>query len=144
MNPHPRGVDVGHRQCQPLAQAQAQAIQGEEEHPVAQHSPGCEAGPTGFGLQRSLEAKGFACDVIAPSQIPKRASDRIKTDGRDCLQLAERSWAGQPSAAWIPDPQAKGAGCPSFGALRTSSRLVVFNSKPKHRDEHEFSMSNGH
>ena len=41
-----------------------------------------DAGPTGFGLQRSLQAKGFACDVIAPSQIPKRASDRIKTDGR--------------------------------------------------------------
>ena len=64
-----------------------------------------EAGPTGFGLQRSLQAKGFACDVIAPSQIPKRASDRIKTDGRDSIQLAECSRAGQLSAVWIPDPQ---------------------------------------
>ena len=62
-----------------------------------------EAGPTGFGLQRALQAKGFACDVIAPSQIPKRAGDRIKTDGRDSIQLAECSRAGQLSAVWIPD-----------------------------------------
>ena len=63
-----------------------------------------EAGPTGFGLQRALAAKGYACEVIAPSQIPKRAGDRVKTDGRDSLQLAECSRAGQLSAVWIPDP----------------------------------------
>ena len=62
-----------------------------------------EAGPTGFGLQRALQAMGFVCDVIAPSQIPKRAGDRIKTDGRDSIQLAECSRAGQLSAVWIPD-----------------------------------------
>ena len=63
-----------------------------------------EAGPTGFGLQRALKAKGYVCEIIAPSQIPKRPGDRVKTDGRDCLQLAECSRAGQLSAVWIPDP----------------------------------------
>ena len=63
-----------------------------------------EAGPTGFGLQRALEDKGYVCEIIAPSQIPRRPGDRVKTDGRDCRQLAECSRAGQLSAVWIPDP----------------------------------------
>lgn len=63
-----------------------------------------EAGPTGFGLQRALSAKGYVCEIIAPSQIPRRPGDRVKTDGRDSVQLAECSRAGQLSAVWIPDP----------------------------------------
>lgn len=63
-----------------------------------------EAGPTGYGLQRSLAAGGYTCEVIAPAQMPRRAGDRVKTDGRDCLQLAECSRAGQLRAVWIPDP----------------------------------------
>lgn len=64
-----------------------------------------EAGPTGFGLQRTLSAKGYICEIIAPSQIPRRAGDRVKTDGRDSIELAECSRAGQLSAIWIPDPE---------------------------------------
>ncbi len=63
-----------------------------------------EAGPTGYGLQRALAAKGYECEVIAPSKMPRRPGDRIKTDRRDCVQLAECSRAGQLSAVWIPDP----------------------------------------
>ncbi len=63
-----------------------------------------EAGPTGFGLQRALKAKGYVCENIAPWQIPRRPGDRVKTDGRDSVQLAECSRAGQLSAQWIPDP----------------------------------------
>ena len=63
-----------------------------------------EAGPTGYGLQRSLQARGYACEVIAPSQMPRRPGDRVKTDGRDCVQLAECSRAGQLRAVWVPDP----------------------------------------
>ena len=63
-----------------------------------------EAGPTGYGLQRALTARGYTCDVIAPSQIPRRPGDRVKTDRRDCLQLAECSRAGQLRAVWVPDP----------------------------------------
>lgn len=64
-----------------------------------------EAGPTGFGLQRALTARGYLCQVIAPSQIPRRAGDRVKTDSRDSIQLAECSRAGQLSSVWIPDPE---------------------------------------
>jgi transposase len=63
-----------------------------------------EAGPTGYGLHRALSAAGYACEVIAPSQMPRRAGDRVKTDGRDCIQLAECSRAGQLRAVWIPEP----------------------------------------
>lgn len=63
-----------------------------------------EAGPTGYGLQRALQARGYACEVIAPSQMPRRPGDRVKTDGRDCVQLAECSRAGQLRSVWVPDP----------------------------------------
>jgi transposase len=63
-----------------------------------------EAGPTGYGLQRALQAKGYECEVIAPSQMPRRSGERIKTDGRDCVQLAECSRAGQLRPVWVPDP----------------------------------------
>lgn len=62
-----------------------------------------EAGATGYGLQRALSAKGYRCEVIAPSLIPKRPGDRIKTDRRDSLRLAELSRAGELRAVWIPD-----------------------------------------
>lgn len=64
-----------------------------------------EAGPTGFGLQRALTAKGYSCEIIAPSKIPHRPGDRVKTDARDSIQLAECSRAGQLSSIWIPDPE---------------------------------------
>ena len=63
-----------------------------------------EAGPTGYGLQRTLTERGYCCEVIAPSLIPKRAGERIKTDQRDCLRLAELSRAGELRAVWVPDP----------------------------------------
>ncbi len=48
-----------------------------------------EAGPTGFALQRQLEAEGIDCRVIAPALIPRRPGDRVKTDRRDARKLAE-------------------------------------------------------
>jgi len=63
-----------------------------------------EAGPTGYGLQRALSERGYVCQVIAPALIPKRAGDRVKTDHRDCVRLAELSRAGELRAVWIPDP----------------------------------------
>jgi transposase len=47
-----------------------------------------EAGPTGYGLARALIAAGWSCDVIAPSLIPKKRGERIKTDRRDAVKLA--------------------------------------------------------
>jgi transposase len=63
-----------------------------------------EAGPTGYGLQRALAQRGYQAQVIAPSLIPKRAGDRIKTDRRDSVRLAELARAGELRAVWIPDP----------------------------------------
>lgn len=62
-----------------------------------------EAGPTGYGLQRALSERGYVCQVIAPALIPKRAGDRVKTDRRDCVRLAELSRAGELRAVWVPD-----------------------------------------
>lgn len=63
-----------------------------------------EAGPTGFGLQRALRARGYACEVIAPSKTPRKAGSRIKTDTRDAIDLARYSRSGELRAIWIPDP----------------------------------------
>ncbi len=46
-----------------------------------------EAGPTGYGLHRHITAFGFSCSVVAPSLIPIRAGERIKTDRRDAMRL---------------------------------------------------------
>ena len=53
-----------------------------------------EAGPTGYGLYRALIQRGYGCQVIAPSLIPKRAGVRIKTDRRDARKLAELARGG--------------------------------------------------
>ncbi|HSV38367.1 MAG TPA: IS110 family transposase [Nocardioidaceae bacterium] len=47
-----------------------------------------EAGPTGFGLYRSLTAAGIRCEVVAPSKLQRPAGDRVKTDARDAVHLA--------------------------------------------------------
>lgn len=62
-----------------------------------------EAGPTGYGLQRELSRCGYRSEVIAPSLIPRRAGDRVKTDRRDCARLAELCRAGELRAVWVPD-----------------------------------------
>src|SRR5882672_2697174 len=53
-----------------------------------------EAGPTGYGLYRELCRRGYRCEIVAPSLIPRRPGDRIKNDRRDCLRLAERATGG--------------------------------------------------
>ena len=62
-----------------------------------------EAGPCGYGIQRHLSARGHECVVVAPSLIPKRAGDRIKTDRRDAAGLARLHRAGELTAVWVPD-----------------------------------------
>ena len=62
-----------------------------------------EAGPCGFVLQRHLAALGHHCEVVAPSSIPRRSGDRVKTDRRDALMLARLARAGELSAVRVPD-----------------------------------------
>jgi transposase len=47
-----------------------------------------EAGPTGFGLARSLAADGIRCEVVAPSKLQRPSGDRVKTDAKDAVHLA--------------------------------------------------------
>src|SRR5262245_6737705 len=62
-----------------------------------------EAGPFGFVLCRHLRRRGYLCEVVAPSLIPKRAGDRIKTDSRDAEQLARLFRAGELTPVRVPD-----------------------------------------
>jgi transposase len=68
-----------------------------------------EAGPCGFELQRALTAHGVCCEVVAPSLIPRRPGDRIKTDRRDAGQLAVLYRAGALTAIHIPSDQEEAA-----------------------------------
>ena len=62
-----------------------------------------EAGPCGYGLHRLLSGSGHDCVVVAPSLIPMKAGDRVKTDRRDALMLAKLHRAGELTPIWIPD-----------------------------------------
>jgi transposase len=62
-----------------------------------------EAGPCGYGLHRLLTGLGHDCVVVAPSLIPMKAGDRVKTDRRDALMLARLHRAGELTPIWIPD-----------------------------------------
>jgi transposase len=62
-----------------------------------------EAGPTGYGLYRQLIAMGHECTVVAPSLIPRKPGDRVKTNRRDATQLARLLRAGELTAVWVPE-----------------------------------------
>ncbi len=62
-----------------------------------------EAGPTGYGLHRLIESLGHDCEVVAPSLIPQKPGDRVKTNRRDALGLARQLRAGELTAVWVPD-----------------------------------------
>jgi transposase len=61
-----------------------------------------EAGPSGYGLYRYLSGKGLACHVVAPSLIPKKPGDKVKTDRRDALELARLLRSGDLTAVYVP------------------------------------------
>lgn len=63
-----------------------------------------EAGPCGYGVQRQLTLAGRGCVVVAPSLIPCKPGDRIKTDRRDAVNLAKLHRAGELTPVWVPDP----------------------------------------
>jgi transposase len=64
-----------------------------------------EAGPTGYALYWQLTQLGVACEVIAPSLVPQKAGDRVKTDRRDAEKLARCYRAGELTAVWGPDEE---------------------------------------
>jgi len=62
-----------------------------------------EAGPCGYGIYRQLTQIGHNCAVVAPSLIPRRAGDRVKTDRRDSESLCRLHRSGELTAVWVPD-----------------------------------------
>jgi transposase len=62
-----------------------------------------EAGPTGYALHRQLTSLGIECMVAAPSLIPKRPGDKVKTDRRDAVKLARLLRSGDLTPVWVPD-----------------------------------------
>ena len=64
-----------------------------------------EAGPCGYDVHRTLTDWGHACAVVAPSLIPRKPGERVKTDHRDCVSLARLHRAGELTAVWVPDEE---------------------------------------
>jgi transposase len=62
-----------------------------------------EAGPTGYGLYRQIKSLGHECVVVAPSLIPKKPGDRVKTNRRDARTLVKLLRAGELTSVWVPD-----------------------------------------
>ena len=69
-----------------------------------EHLRACyEAGPTGYVLHWQLTQLGVSCAAIAPSLVPTKAGDRVKTDRRDAAKSARCHRAGELTAVWVPD-----------------------------------------
>jgi len=64
-----------------------------------------EAGPHGYGLYWELSKLGVHCDVVAPTLIPVKSGDRVKTNRRDAEKLARCYRSGDLTAVWVPDAQ---------------------------------------
>lgn len=64
-----------------------------------------EAGPTGYGIYRQLKAQHIDCAVVAPSLIPQRSGDRVKTDRRDAINLARLHRSGDLTEIHVPDEE---------------------------------------
>ena len=71
--------------------------------PVEQLQFCYEAGPTGYVVYWQLTALGAKCEVVAPTLVPVKSGERVKTDRRDALKLARTYRAGELTAVWVPD-----------------------------------------
>jgi transposase len=90
-----------------------------------------EAGPTGYTLYWQLTAMGVDCDVVAPTLVPEKAGDRVKTDRRDAIKLARCFRAGELTKVWVPDP--------AHEALRDLVRAREAAKKDQLRARHRMS-----
>jgi transposase len=87
---------IGTRQCD-LDQL-IRKMQSKAKHLIFVY----EAGPCGYWLYRYLTKKGYDCWVVAPSLMPQKAGDRVKTDRRDAVQLARLARSGDLTAVSVP------------------------------------------
>jgi transposase len=87
---------IGTRQCD--IDQLSRKMQSKAEHLIFVY----EAGPCGYWLYRYLMKTGYDCWVVAPSLIPKKPGDRVKTDRRDAVQLARLARSGDLTAVYVP------------------------------------------
>jgi len=87
---------IGTRQCD--IDQLVRKLQAKAKHLVFVY----EAGPCGYWLYRYPTQKGYDCWVVAPSLIPKKAGDRVKTDRRDAVQLARLMRSGDLTPVYVP------------------------------------------
>src|SRR6202171_5468991 len=90
-----------------------------------------EAGPTGDVVYWQLTALGVACEVVAPTLVPVKAGDRVKTDRRDAEKLARSYRAGDLTPVWVPDA--------AHEALRDLVRAREDARQDQHRARHRLS-----
>lgn len=90
-----------------------------------------EAGPTGYVLYWQLAALGVKCEVVAPTLVPVKAGDRVKTDRRDAEKLARNYRAGELTPVWVPDA--------SHEALRDLVRARLAAKRDQLRARHRLS-----
>jgi transposase len=88
-----------------------------------------EAGPTGYELARVLRNAGMHCEVIAPSLIPARPGDRVKTDKRDARRLALLLRGGQLSAVRVPTVAEEAV----RDLCRARADMVIDRTRARHR-----------
>lgn len=86
-----------------------------------------EAGPCGYGLYRYLTGKGVSCQVVAPSLIPRRAGDNVKTDRRDAVTLARLLRSGDLTAVYVPSVEDEAIR--DLCRARDAARLTMKNAK---------------
>jgi transposase len=88
-----------------------------------------EAGPTGYELARLLRGLGVRCEVIAPSLIPARPGDRVKTDRRDAIRLAGLFRGGQLSSVRVPTVAEEAV----RDLCRARADMVIDRTRARHR-----------
>lgn len=88
-----------------------------------------EAGPTGYELARNLREAGMHCEVIAPSLIPTRQGDRVKTDRRDACRLAVLLRGSQLTSIRVPTVAEEGV----RDLCRARADMVIDRTRARHR-----------
>jgi len=97
-----------------------------------------EAGPTGYGLYRQITSLGHECIVVAPSLIPKKPGDRVKTNRRDALSLVKLLRAGELTAVWVPDQHHE-----AIRDLTRARGAAVFDLRRKRQQMSAFMLRQG-
>ena len=87
---------IGTRQCD--IDQLVRRMQSKAKHLIFVY----EAGPCGYWLYRYLTKKGYDCWVVAPSLIPKKSGDRVKTNRRDAMPLARLARSGDLTPVYVP------------------------------------------